>query len=79
MAVMGVNHDTGTDAPTLTERAREYEPTGDPDHVAYASDYFWRCTCGASAGTFTGKATALRRGRAHSEHCDGDVVVSVHA
>jgi len=47
----------------------DYEPTGDPDHVAYGADYYWTCTCGASANFFTAESKARYRAEQHEQYC----------
>lgn len=63
--------------PALTDAADAYEPTGDPEHVAYGAAYYWQCTCGASASTLTSQTKATARGRHHARYCAGRVVVDV--
>lgn len=62
---------------TLTTDAQDYEPVGDPEHVAYGADFVWRCTCGASSRFLTTKAKQQARAEAHADYCDGDTVVDV--
>lgn len=64
---------------TSTKAADDHTPTGDPDHVAYGADYYWTCTCGASAAHLTDEATAHGAAEHHEQYCydDGDVTVRV--
>lgn len=66
------------DLVTLTTAAEQYEPSGDPDHVAYGSDYLWTCTCGASSRFFATRTKQLARAKQHSRYCDGETEVDVH-
>jgi len=55
----------------------EHEPTGDPEHIAYGKDYYWRCSCGASAPFITTKDKAKGRGKSHEENCPDNGTVEV--
>jgi len=68
-----------TTMPTTTQTAKEHSPTGDPDHVAHGSDYYWTCTCGASARFLTSQSKAEHKAGHHEQYCrhDGDVTVEV--
>ncbi len=63
----------------LTDDAEEYSPTGDPNHVDYGQDFVWSCTCGQTSAFVTGKEKAIRRAKAHEQHCDGETTVDVIA
>ena len=64
---------------SMTTQAKEYNPVGDPDHVAYGEQYYWSCSCGLSAPTFGTKSQMQHRGKSHEENCDGSVTVQVNA
>lgn len=55
----------------------DYEPTGDPDHVAYGKDFYWVCTCGASGAHLTTKSRATHRAQRHAEYCRADGTTTV--
>lgn len=61
----------------LTKAAREYEPTGDPDHVAYGADYRWQCSCGRKSHYVTTERKAKNRASNHERYCDGETTVDV--
>jgi len=63
--------------PTLTQQAQAYEPTGDPDHVAYGKDFHWRCSCGKTSNFFTSESRAVTRAQSHEDYCDGTTTVDV--
>lgn len=65
---------------TTTDAVENYEPSGDPEHVSYASDFYWTCTCGASAGRLTKRKEAEYAGEKHEQYCfeNGDVTVRVN-
>lgn len=62
---------------TITDAAQAHEPTGDPDHVSYAKDYYWTCTCGASQSTFTRLKQAEHRALSHEEYCMDNGVTTI--
>lgn len=68
-----------TSSPTvrLTDAARDYEPTGDSDHVAFGADFVWTCTCGASSAFLTTRRKQEARAQSHADYCDGETVVDV--
>ena len=59
----------------------DYEPTGDPEHVAYGKDFWWSCTCGAAAGHLTRRETAEAAAEEHETYCftGGETTVRVNA
>jgi hypothetical protein len=60
-----------------TDAADAHEPTGDPEHVAFGSNYYWTCTCGRSAPFMTTQRKAMSRGSEHERHCTGEATVEV--
>jgi hypothetical protein len=62
-----------------TTRADEYEPTGDPDHAAYASDFYYACSCGKQARYLTTRDKAEHRAQQHERYCpeDGETEIRV--
>lgn len=64
---------------TETTAAREYEASGDPEHVAYAADFVWRCSCGRSSSFITTRPKAEYGAENHATYCvgDGDVTLDV--
>lgn len=68
-----------TSAPTvtMTDAAKNYEPIGDPDHVAYASDFYWTCSCGKSGRFLVSESRAKSLGISHATECGGDITVDV--
>lgn len=61
----------------LTDAARNYEPIGDPEHVAYGADFVWTCSCGASSRFATTERKQIVRAQSHTDYCDGETVVDV--
>jgi len=61
--------------PQLTTQAEQYEPTGDPDHVAYGQDFIWSCSCGQSGNFVTSKNRATGRAEQHEQYCSGHTTV----
>lgn len=54
---------------TVTSNAESHKPRGDPDHIAYGRDYFWRCSCGKEATRITRKSQAKSAAERHEEYC----------
>jgi len=56
-----------------------YEPTGDPEHVAYGKDFYWTCACGSSASFLTREPKAEHGAEQHERYCmdDGETTVRV--
>lgn len=63
----------------LTQAAREYKPTGDPDHVAYGANYTWECSCGRSGRFLTVESKAKNQAHQHEQNCweNGETTVDV--
>jgi hypothetical protein len=63
--------------PHTTQAAKDHEPIGDPDHVSFGENYYWKCSCGRSAPFMTTQKKAVRRGAQHEKYCEGKVTVEV--
>jgi len=62
---------------STTTAATDYEPTGDPEHVAYGADFVYTCTCGKTSPFITTKAKQMHRAKKHERYCDGTTEVDV--
>jgi len=62
---------------STTDAADDYEPTGDPEHVAYGQAYYWECPCGSGSHFLMGRRKAQSQAEEHERYCEAEPVIEV--